>query len=261
MRCGQDRSGNSLPRSRFIASTALKIGGRDHPGILKLTGVSSVSNRKSVVDPVPDEEAPASTATAAAPVEVEADAPSDVELMSGVQAGDPDALSDLYDRYNGILKALILRVVHNEAEADDLLQEVFMEIWNQSKNFSSAKGKPLGWMVTLTRRRAIDALRKKQAYARAEERLQAEPEQQPLAWVQNTTAEDIRAGDTRALMAKVIRSLPEAQQQVIYLAFFQGMSQREIAAHTNIPLGTVKTRLELGLKKIYDSLKELKDEL
>ena len=136
-----------------------------------------------------------------------------------------------------------------------------MEIWNQAKNFSAQKGKPLGWMVTLTRRRAIDALRKKQAYARAEERLQAEPEQQPLAWVQNTTAEDIRLGDTRALMAKVISSLPEAQQQVIELAFFQGMSQREIAANTNIPLGTVKTRLELGLKKIYDSLKELKDEL
>jgi len=181
--------------------------------------------------------------------------------MIGIQAGDPDALSQLYDRYSGILKALILRIIHNDTEADDLLQEVFMEIWNQAKNFSAQKGKPLGWMVTLTRRRAIDALRKKQAYARAEERLQAEPEQQPLAWGQNTTAEDITSGDRRALMAKVIQSLPEAQQQVIDLAFFQGMSQREIAAHTNIPLGTVKTRLELGLKKIYDSLKELKDEL
>ena len=194
-------------------------------------------------------------------VEAEPGKPTDVDLMMGIQAGDTDALSQLYDRYNGIVKALILRIVHNETEADDLLQEVFMEIWNQAKNFSAQKGKPLGWMVTLTRRRAIDALRKKQAYARAEERLQAEPEQQPLAWVQNTTAEDIRLGDTRALMAKVISSLPEAQQQVIELAFFQGMSQREIAANTNIPLGTVKTRLELGLKKIYDSLKELKDEL
>jgi RNA polymerase sigma-70 factor, ECF subfamily len=187
--------------------------------------------------------------------------PSDVDLMTGIQAGDPDALSQLYDRYNGIVKALILRIIHNDTDADDLLQEVFLEIWNQAKNFSAQKGKPLGWMVTLTRRRAIDALRKRQAYARAEERLQAEPERQPLAWVQNTTAEDIRSGDTRALMAKVISSLPEAQQQVIDLAFFRGMSQREIAAHTNIPLGTVKTRLELGLKKIYDQLKELKDEL
>ncbi|HEV3243798.1 MAG TPA: sigma-70 family RNA polymerase sigma factor [Chthoniobacterales bacterium] len=194
-------------------------------------------------------------------VELEPGAPSDVDLMLGIQSGDADALSQLYDRYNGIVKALTLRIIHNDTEADDLLQEVFMEIWNQAKNFSAAKGKPLGWMVTLTRRRAIDALRKKQAYARAEERLQAEPEQQPFAWVQNTTEKEIEAGDTRVLMAKVINSLPEAQQQVIELAFFQGMSQREIASNTNIPLGTVKTRLELGLKKIYDGLKELKDEL
>jgi RNA polymerase sigma-70 factor, ECF subfamily len=194
-------------------------------------------------------------------VELEPGAPSDVDLMLGIQSGDADALSQLYDRYNGIVKALILRIIHNDTEADDLLQEVFMEIWNQAKNFSAEKGKPLGWMVTLTRRRSIDALRKKQAYARAEERLQAEPEQQPLAWVQNTIEKEIEAGDTRVLMAKVINSLPEAQQQVIELAFFQGMSQREIASNTNIPLGTVKTRLELGLKKIYDGLKELKDEL
>ena len=195
-----------------------------------------------------------------ASVELEPGAPSDVDLMLGIQSGDADALSQLYDRYNGIVKALILRIIHNDTAADDLLQEVFMEIWNQAKNFSPDKGKPLGWMVTLARRRAIDALRKKQAYARAEERFQAEPEQQPLAWVQNVTEDEIRAGDTRAIMAKVISSLPEAQQQVIELAFFQGMSQREIASHTNIPLGTVKTRLELGLKKIYDGVKELKDE-
>jgi RNA polymerase sigma-70 factor, ECF subfamily len=206
-------------------------------------------------------EAQTSAAPLAVAIQLEPGASSDVDLMLGIQSGDADALSQLYDRYNGIVKALILRIIHNETEADDLLQEVFMEIWNQAKNFSAQKGKPLGWMVTLTRRRAIDALRKKQAYSRAEERFQAEPEQQPLAWVQNVTENEIQAGDTRVLMAKVINSLPEAQQQVIELAFFRGMSQREIAANTNIPLGTVKTRLELGLKKIYDGLKELKDEL
>jgi RNA polymerase sigma-70 factor (ECF subfamily) len=187
--------------------------------------------------------------------------PTDLDLMHAIQTGDADALSILYDRYNGILKALILRVIHNEAEADDLLQEIFMEIWNQAKNFSAQKGKPLGWMVTLARRRAIDGLRKKQAYARAEERLQAEVEQQPEAWVNNATEEEIDFADTRVLVRQVISSLPPAQQQAIELAFFRGMSQREIAADTNTPLGTVKTRLELGLKKIYDGLKELKHEL
>ena len=193
--------------------------------------------------------------------QVESGAPSDLELMKAIQAEDPDALSQLYDRYNGILKALILRVIHNEAEADDLLQEIFMEIWNQAKNFSSQKGKPLGWMVTLARRRAIDGLRKKQAYARAEERLQNETEQQPDAWAHNATEEEILLSDTRDLIRNVIAGLPPAQQEAIDLAFFRGMSQREIAAKTNTPLGTVKTRLELGLKKIYDGLKELKGEL
>jgi RNA polymerase sigma-70 factor (ECF subfamily) len=196
-----------------------------------------------------------------APPQLAPGAPTDLKLMQEIQAENPDALSELYDRYNGILKALILRVIHNEAEADDLLQEIFMEIWNQAKNFSAQKGKPLGWMVTLARRRAIDGLRKKQAYARAEERLQNEVEQQPDAWVHNATEEEIVLGDTRILIRKVINGLPPAQQHAIDLAFFRGMSQREIAAKTNTPLGTVKTRLELGLKKIYDGLKELKDEL
>ena len=77
----------------------------------------------------------------------------------------------------------------------------------------------------------------------------------------NATEEEIVLGDTRVLIRKVIGGLPPAQQQAIDLAFFKGMSQREIAAKTNTPLGTVKTRLELGLKKIYDGLKDLKDEL
>jgi RNA polymerase sigma-70 factor (ECF subfamily) len=200
------------------------------------------------------------TIAARAPI-IEPGEPTDLELMRGIQQENPEALSKLYDRYNGILKALILRVIHNESEADDLLQEIFMEIWNQAKNFSAHKGKPLGWMVTLARRRAIDGLRKKQAYARAEERLQSETEQQPDAWVHNATEEEITFGDTRVLVRQVINGLPPAQQQAIELAFFRGMSQREIAANTNTPLGTVKTRLELGLKKIYEGLKELQHEL
>ena len=205
-------------------------------------------------------EQPASRKPVATP-ELSPDAPSDLELIHAIQREEPEALSLLYDRYSGILKALILRVIHNEAEADDLLQEIFMEIWNQAKNFSAQKGKPLGWMVTLARRRAIDALRRKQAYARAEERLQQETEQQPDAWVRNTTEEEIAFRDIRVLVRRVIDTLPEAQRQAVDFAFFRGMSQREIAAFTNTPLGTVKTRLELGLKKIYDGLKELRNEL
>src|SRR5258705_12590770 len=144
---------------------------------------------------------------------LEPGAPSDFELMKGIQAGDPDALSQLYDRYNGILKALILRVIHNEAEADDLLQEIFMEIWNQAKNFSAQKGKPLGWMATLARRRAIDGLRKKQAYLRAGERLQNETEQQPDGWSHNATETELDFSDTRPLIRKAIIGLLPGKQQ------------------------------------------------
>src|SRR5260370_23685076 len=113
----------------------------------------------SAVDPSPQAVPKAATSgkSIAAAVGLEPGAPSDVDLMLGIQSGDADALSHLYDRYNGIVKALILRIIHNETEADDLLQEVFMEIWNQAKNFSAEKCKPLGWMMTLTLRVAINS--------------------------------------------------------------------------------------------------------
>jgi len=184
----------------------------------------------------------------------------DEGLMEAIQQRKPEALETLYDRYSGILKALIMRIIHNETEADDLLQEIYMEIWNQAHHFSADKGKPLGWMVTLTRRRAIDRLRKRQAYARVEERLQHETEQQPEAWAYNSTEVDILLSDMRKVLFEAMNALPPAQKEAIEFAFFRGMSQREIAAHTNIPLGTIKTRLELGLKKISEGLKGLKDE-
>src|SRR5437773_1849273 len=107
------------------------------------------------------------------------EAVADEKLMKQIARRSPDALADLYDRYSAVLKALIIRVVHDEAEADDLLQEIFMQIWRQAKNYSPRKGKPLGWIVTLSRRRAIDRLRKRQAYCRAKDRLEEHAERQP----------------------------------------------------------------------------------
>ncbi len=181
--------------------------------------------------------------------------------MEAIKESDADALEALYDRYSGVLKAIVMRVLHNETEADDLLQEVFVEIWNQAHHFNAEKGKPLGWMVTLTRRRAIDRLRKKQSYQRVEERLRHETEQQPEAWIHDTIDSDLEHEDLRRLLAKILQRLPPAQQQAIDLAFYRGMSQREIAAHTGIPLGTIKTRIELGLKKVSEALKGLEAEI
>lgn len=181
--------------------------------------------------------------------------------MWAIQREDAVALSYLFDRYGSVLKALMMRIIHNEAEAEDLLMEIYMEIWHHASNYRAERGKPLGWMVTLARRRAIDRLRKRQSYARAEERLRLQPRDQPVSSGINSFGANIREHELHDILENIISGLPPAQQQAINLAFYKGMSQREIAAHTNIPLGTIKTRLELGLRKIADGLKGLKHEL
>jgi len=179
----------------------------------------------------------------------------DEQLMAMLQRREPVALEYLYDRHSAIVKSLGMKVVHNEAEAEDLLQEIFMEIWNRAGGYDAAKGKPLGWIVTLARRRAIDRLRKCQSHCRAEDRLRVEVEQQPDSWSTDPD-EDFVMADIRETLLKLLQTLPEAQRQAIDLAYYKGMSQREIATHTGIPLGTIKTRLELGLKKLTAALKD-----
>ena len=179
----------------------------------------------------------------------------DEQLMTMLQKRNPLGLAYLYDRHSAIVKSLGMKVVHNEAEAEDLLQEIFMEIWNRAAGYDPANGKPLGWIVTLARRRAIDRLRKCQSHCRAEDRLREEVEQQPGAWTTDPE-EDFVMADIRETLLNLLKTLPDAQRQAIELAFYQGMSQREIAAHTGIPLGTIKTRLELGLKKLTAALKD-----
>lgn len=193
--------------------------------------------------------------------EVEQGAISDEALMEAIAQGNSGALSTLYDRYASILKALTIRVVHDEAEADDLLQEVFMQVWQQARNYSSDKGKPLGWIVTLTRRRAIDRLRKRQAYCRAKDRFEVTTDRQPESWVHNRIEDDIHLEDIRTFLKAKIESLPPFQRQAIEMAFFKGMSQREIAVATETPLGTIKTRLELGLRKLSESIRGIRHKI
>ncbi len=195
------------------------------------------------------------------PLPPEDGAVTDEALMKSIAQGDSLSLGTLYDRYSSILKALIIRVVHDEAEADDLLQEVFMQVWQQAQNYSQEKGKPLGWIVTLTRRRAIDRLRKRQAYCRAKDRFEVTTDRQPVAWVHNRIDDDIYLEDMRTFLKAKIESLPPFQRQAIEMAFFKGMSQREIAVATETPLGTIKTRLELGLRKLSESVRGIKHKI
>ena len=190
---------------------------------------------------------------AAAPLDL-----TDERLMQMIQQREPEALAFLHDRYSSMLKALIMKVLHNEAESEDMLQEIFVEIWDRAGSYSPEKGKALGWIITLSRRRAIDRLRKREAYCRAEERLAEETKRQPNDWHAHVE-EDIAHAEMREHLKRVMAVLPEAQRHAIELAYYKGMSQREIAAHTGIPLGTIKTRLELGLKKITEALKGFED--
>ena len=163
---------------------------------------------------------------------------------------DEAALATLYRRHTAILRTVISRVVHNEHDVDDLLQEIFVELWNRADHYDETKGKALGWIVTLARRRAIDKVRRRQAYARAEERLRLETERGPALVRQPGVDEDVNAADRAEVFQRLLATLPEAQREALHLAYYRGLSQREIAAQTGIPLGTIKTRLELAVRKI-----------
>jgi len=183
--------------------------------------------------------------------------PTDEELMGRVQAQDENAIALLYRRHTPLLRTVIGRILNNDTDVDDMLQEVFLEIWRQAGRYDEEKGKALGWIVTLARRRAIDRLRKKMAYSRAQDRLQAEVEQEPEPALHHSADKEVVASDTAAIFRQIIATLPVAQQQALKYAFYRGMSQREIAAHTGIPLGTIKTRLELAIRKVRAALTAL----
>jgi RNA polymerase sigma-70 factor (ECF subfamily) len=181
----------------------------------------------------------------------------DEVLMKDISHRRHDALTELYGRHSKRLRATIDGVVHEEAEADDVLQEIFLQVWEEASRYSPKAGKPLGWMVTIARRRAIDRLRRRQAYSRARERYEervAHDAQTP----RRDGAETFVLNDLRQFLKKNIRALPQFQREAVELAFFKGLSHREIAAATRAPLGTVKTRLELGLQKLTHALKPLR---
>src|SRR5882724_6514205 len=184
----------------------------------------------------------------------------DEALMKAVSRQGYDALAELYDRHGKRLRATIDGVVHEEAEADDVLQEIFIQIWKEADHYSPKAGKPLGWMVTIARRRAIDRLRRRQAYSRARERYGKQVEQQPKNSRHEAYDPFVR-NDLRHFLEKCMRALPRFQREAVELAFFKGLSHSEIAAATHAPLGTVKTRLELGLQKLTHAIKPLRHKI
>ena len=176
-------------------------------------------------------------------------------LMTLVKDRDDDALAELHRRHAPVLRSVIARIINNESDIEDLIQEVFLELWNRAENYSEEKGKALGWIITLARRRAIDKLRKKQAYFRAEERMRLDPAMEE----QHCIDEDVDTNELGGIFQKLLAQLPAAQREALQLSFYRGLSQREIASKTGIPLGTIKTRLELAMRKIRSAVLAMGD--
>jgi RNA polymerase sigma-70 factor (ECF subfamily) len=177
----------------------------------------------------------------------------EAELLRALARGDESAFARIYDRYSPILLGLLLRILRSRAEAEDVLQEVFLQVWQRAHSFDAERGRAFTWLVTLARSRAIDRLRSVGSRERAAQRAaeEAPPESEPAEWADNAAIRTERAEAVRAALAE----LPEEQRQVLLLAYIEGMSQSEIAAAKNQPLGTVKTRTRSALRKLSDSLR------
>jgi len=178
----------------------------------------------------------------------------DAELLRAVARGDESAFARVYDRYSPILLGLLLRILRSRAEAEDVLQDVFLQVWQQARSFDQTRGRAFTWLVTLARSRAIDRLRavdsrERTAQRSAEDAPPAAAES--LGWADEEAIRAERAEAVRAALAE----LPEEQRQVLVLAYLDGMSQSEIAAAKNQPLGTVKTRTRTGLKRLSEALR------
>lgn len=178
----------------------------------------------------------------------------DEQLMTGICRQDQRCLGILYQRHHALLRTVISRIVANEFDVDDVLQECLLDVWRHAANYSRSKGEALAWIVTLARRRAIDRVRRIGTYHRCKERFRdvAKMEQEGAAHA--GADEEVASLDRAAVIRKLIAKLPEAQQEAVHLAFYKGLTQREIAKFTGKPLGTIKTRLELGLRKLHNAL-------
>src|SRR6059036_4254520 len=149
----------------------------------------------------------------------------DEDLMKDISHRHPDALTELYGRHSKRLRSTIDGVVHEESEADDVLQEIFLQVWEEAGRYSSKAGKPLGWMVTIARRRAIDRLRRRQAYSRARERYEKRVIQESQT-PRRDANETFILNDLRHFLKKSIRALPQLQREAVELSFFMGLSHR-----------------------------------
>jgi len=170
---------------------------------------------------------------------------SDVELLHAIARGDEPALARLYDGYRVILFGLLVRILNSREEAEDILQDVFIQVWRRAKDFDEKRGRPFTWLVTLTRSRAIDRLR----LLGARQRLAASAERDQPDEASDALSDTIKVAQ-KEIVQRALAQLPDEQRHTLVLAYFEGLTQSEIASKLGAPLGTVKTRMRSGMIKL-----------
>ena len=165
---------------------------------------------------------------------------------------DPDALTELYDRYARLIYSFALHIVGDQAEAEDVVQDVFSQVWTQAPRYEAERGAVAAWLLTISRSRAIDRLRARRARPDSE----AADEHQLRALVDPAEPHDVGvlAREQIARLRDAMRDLPVLQRVAIEMAYFEGLTQSEIAARLEEPLGTVKTRVRLALLKLREAM-------
>jgi RNA polymerase sigma-70 factor (ECF subfamily) len=166
--------------------------------------------------------------------------------------GDAAGLRALYDRLAPRALALALRILGARGEAEEVVQEAFLEVWRRARDYDPARAEPSSWVVMITRSRALDRLRSRSTAERTAQSSAQEP-REPAA---PSPLEEAERRGARERIARALASLPAEQLQAIELAYYQGLSHSEIAARTGTPLGTVKTRIKLAMDKLAALLRE-----
>lgn len=178
----------------------------------------------------------------------------DIVLIERIVARDEQAVADLYDRHCRLLFGLILRIIRDRSEAEEILQEVFVQVWTRAETYNVSLGPPAAWLVRISRNRAIDRLRANNVRLRA---VESAPE--PAA-AQNPESRASQSEQQRAV-ARALDTLPPDQRVLIEQAYFLGLTQSELAERFKVPLGTVKTRIRTGMLALREQLSQVFIEL
>lgn len=178
----------------------------------------------------------------------------DADLIGRAAGGDARALEVLYERYSRVVYSFALRIVADPQLAEELLQEVFFRAWQQGGAYSASRGSFVTWLLSITHNMAIDEVRKRR---RRPQRADSEDPEAVLAAVPDlglSVEDEVWLGALRDTIAGALDTLPPNQRVAIEMAYFKGLTQREIAEQLGEPLGTIKTRMRLGIQKLRDQL-------